>query len=290
MNRRRLPPRSAQRGVALLIVLWACTMLAIMLGGYAALARTEGLQARNQFAQTQAQYDAEAGLAQAIYHLQDPLPQQRWIADGRSYALPYNGATLDVSAVDENGKVDVNAATPQVLQAFFKAAGMRDEDATVLAAHVVAWRSYTGEAGVDSEDAKYTAAGLDYGPRHGPFASIEELRMVLGMPPAIYAAIANEVTVWSGRAAPDPTTAPALALAAIPGMTPESIRQTQAARLNRQPLGGVTGPGGVTHSIRSEAILADGTSAVVRATIRLRGTGAGSQPYAVLRWQEGNGE
>jgi len=47
---------------------------------------------------------------------------------------------------------------------------------------------------------------------------------------------------------------------------------------------------GVTHSIRSQATLPDGTRAVVRATIRLRGIGAGAQPYAVLRWQEGDGE
>ena len=67
----------AQRGVALLVVLWACTLLAVLLGGYAMLARTEGLQARYAFAQTRAQYAAEAGFARALYALQDPVPAQR---------------------------------------------------------------------------------------------------------------------------------------------------------------------------------------------------------------------
>ncbi len=40
----------------------------------------------------------------------------------------------------------------------------------------------------------------------------------------------------------------------------------------------------------ADAISADGTVAVVRATVRLRGIGAGAQPYAVLRWQEGDVE
>jgi general secretion pathway protein K len=45
---------------------------------------------------------------------------------------------------------------------------------------------------------------------------------------------------------------------------------------------------GTTHSIRSEATLADGTRAVVRATLRLQYGQSGAQPYAVLRWQEGD--
>jgi general secretion pathway protein K len=47
---------------------------------------------------------------------------------------------------------------------------------------------------------------------------------------------------------------------------------------------------GITHSIRSEAVLADGTRAILRATVRLQGYRPGAQAFAVLRWQEGDGE
>lgn len=280
----------AQRGVALLVVLWACTLLAVLLGGYAMLARTEGLQARYAFAQTRAQYAAEAGFARALYALQDPVPAQRWIADGRPYTLAFDGATVQVSVVDEGGKVDLNAASPQVLAGLFAAAGMAPRDAQALTDRVVAWRSFSSTVGPDPADAAYAAAGLDYGPRHGPFASIEELRMVLGMPPAVYRAVASQVTLWSGRDAPDPTTAPPLALQAIPGMDAAHIQQNQQARQALDPATAMASGGGVTHSIRSQATLADGTKAAVSATVRLRGIGAGAQPYAVLRWQEGDGE
>ena len=83
--------RSAQGGVALLLVLWASTLLAILLGGYALQARTEGLQARYQFAQTQAHYAAEAGLMRAVYGLQDPRPGQRWIGDDETPAALERG-------------------------------------------------------------------------------------------------------------------------------------------------------------------------------------------------------
>ncbi|HEV2540866.1 MAG TPA: type II secretion system protein GspK [Frateuria sp.] len=284
MNTRGL---RTQRGVALLLVLWACTLLAIMLGGYAMLARSEGLQARYQFAQTQAQYDAEAGLARAIYGLQDTRLPQRWLADGRPYIFTFAGAKVRVSVVDEGGKVDLNSASPIVLQGLFRAAGVNPDAAQKLAAAVVDWRG--ADLGTKVGLDVYTANG--YKPRHSPFLSIEELQQVAGMTPALYRAVAGAVTIWSGRESPDPNTAQSLALAAIPGMTPERVAQVTAARQATRPgVAGLFAGNGVTHSIRSEATMADGTRAVLHATVRLQGVRAGAQPYAVLHWREGDRE
>ncbi|MGB5938239.1 MAG: type II secretion system protein GspK [Rhodanobacter sp.] len=288
---KRGPQRSpaSQRGVALLLVLWACTLLAILLGGYAALARTEGLQARYQFAQTQAHYAAEAGLMRAVYGLQSPQTGQRWVGDGRLYTFRYDGATVSVRAIDEGGKVDLNAASPEVLQGLFQAAGLPPAQAQALAGHVLDWRNPAGlEGEAASQRAAYLADGRDYGPRHGPFASVEELQMVLGMTPTLYRLVAPAVTIWAGSASPDPNTAPPLALAAIPGMTPEQQRMIEAARQRNANDPRLVLGNGTTHSIRSEATLADGTRAILRATVRLQAGQA--QPYMVLRWQEGEAE
>ncbi|MEW9573408.1 general secretion pathway protein GspK [Rhodanobacter sp. Si-c] len=281
---------SRQRGVALLLVLWACTLLAILLGGYAVLARTAALQTRYQFAQTQAHYAAEAGVMRAIYSLQDPDAKQHWAGDGRVYPFRFDGATVQVSMVDEGGKVDLNAATPVVLQALFRAAGLDTAAAGQLAASVVDWRSFVTAPGqVERGRAAYAAAGRDYGPRHGPFASLEELQQVLGMTPALYQQLEPAITIWSGRTIPDPNTAPPLALAAIPGLDPQQLQAIQAAR-QRNAMAGTPTSAGITHSIRSQAELADGTRAVIRATIRFQSGGMGAQPYSVLRWQEGDAE
>jgi general secretion pathway protein K len=283
--------RSKQRGVALLLVLWACTLLAILLGGYAALARTEGLQARYAFAQAQAHYAAEAGLMQAVYGLQDPIAQRRWVGDGRTYTFQYDNATIAISAVDEGGKVDINAASPEVLKGLFHAAGLDPAKLQALADHVVDWRNPIGLQGEGaSQSGEYLAAGRDYGPRHGPFASIEELQMVLGMTPSLYQQIAPVVTIWAGAGSPDPNTAPALALSAIPGMTPERQKEIEAARQKNANNPMLVLNNGTTHSIRSEATLADGTHAVLRATVRLQTGQPNAQPYTVLRWQEGSAE
>jgi general secretion pathway protein K len=282
----------AQRGVALLVVLWACTLLAILLGGYAMLARTEALQARYMFAQTQAHYAAEAGLMRAIYALQDPVQPQRWIPDGRVYPFAFDGAKVAVSIIDESGKIDLNAASPDVLQNLFRLAGMPDAQAMDLAKNVVDWRSFAmTPTGAGLNSSAYTMAGRDYGPRHGPFASVEELQMVLGMDPAVYRTVAPQLTLWSGRPSPNPATATALALAATPpGMSLQQADAMVAARLATQPQPGLVVSQGVTHSIRAEATLADGTRAILSATVRLQAARTGATPYSVLRWQEGDGE
>ena len=285
----------SERGVALLVVMWACTLLAILLGGYAALAHTEGLQASYQFQQTRAHYAAEAGMMRAIYALQAPNINDRWTADGRVYPFAYEDAKVGVSITAESGKVDLNAATPDVLARLLANTGVDAQHAATIAQAIVDWRSFPMTPQQATQRAAvYTAAGRDYGPRNGPFASIDELQMVLGMNPDIYEAVAPYVTIWSGRASPDPNTAPLLALASIPpGMDLQQAAAMIAARQGNIAANagvGLVGNNGITHSIRSEAVLADGTRAVLRATVRLQGFRPGSQAFAVLRWQEGDGE
>jgi general secretion pathway protein K len=282
--------RYRQRGVALLIVLWGCTLLAIMLGGFAALARTEGLQARYQFAQTRAHYAAEAGLVRAIQALQSPDIDSRWVADGRPYVFTFDDAKVTLTIIDEDGKVDLNAASDDVLTGLFKAAGAPDDKASRLSAAIQDWRRAGDEALPNGAKLpQYQAAGLDYGPRNGPFATVEEGRMVLGMDAALWSQVAPVLTIWSGRERPNTEHAPPLALAAIPGMGTAGAAAVLAAR--GQATGAVAAGGnGVTHTIRAQAILDDGTRSSLTSTIRLRGIRSGNQPYAVLRWREGDEE
>lgn len=292
-SRLPIPAPHNQRGIALLLVMWACTLLAILLGGYAILAHTEGLQANYQFQQARAHYAAEAGVMRAIYALQAPSINDRWIADGRMYPMQFDQAKVGVSATAESGKVDLNAASPDVLTNLLRNAGVDPVHASQITQAIVDWRSFPiSQQQVSQRNAAYTAAGRDYGPRNGPFASVEELQMVLGMTPELYAKVAPYVTIWSGRASPDQNTAPLLALASIPGIDLQRAAAIIAARPAATGVSttGLVANNGITHSIRSEAVLADGTRAILRATVRLQGYRPGAQAFAVLRWQEGDGE
>jgi general secretion pathway protein K len=287
-----------EQGVALILVLWACALMAIVLGGFAALARTEGLQAHYQAAQTRARYAAQAGLARAVAALHDPDLSQRWRGDGRPYTFTFSGATVTVKITDEDGKVDLNAATPKVLAGLLQAAGLTRSEAQDLAAAIADWRDSDHLArpgGAEAE--RYREAGRDYGPRNGPFASIEELQLVLGMNAALYAKLAPLVTIWSGRHLPNAAHAPAAVLAALPGMDMQAAHRYADRRQHADPADGLprlpngmqvaARGGGNAHSIVSTATLADGVKAVLHATIRRRGNRPDQAPYAVLQWQEG---
>ena len=87
MMRAAFPPAGRRRnaGVAFVLVLWVIAMMSVLLGSFALVARTEGLQSRHLFDTTTARYAAEAGLNLAAYGLSKSDPQQKWVADGRPY-------------------------------------------------------------------------------------------------------------------------------------------------------------------------------------------------------------
>jgi general secretion pathway protein K len=177
-----------------------------------------------------------------------------------------------------------------VLVGLFKAAGANDDKARHVAAAIEDWRRPGDDPSPNgAKKAQYDAAGLGYGPRNAPFATVEEARMVLGMDPDLWARVQPVLTIWSGRERPNTDHAPPLALAAVPGLGDNGAQAILAQRGQSQ--GALAAGGnGVTHTIRAEATLDDGTRSSLTSTIRLRGIRSGNQPYAILRWREGDAE
>ena len=119
-----------QRGVALILVLWVMALMAILLGSFALMARTENLEARHMFDGTTARYGAEAGLERAVYELRNPDVTTRWVCDGRPYEFDFDNAHIHVEILDESGKIDLNTADDQMLQSLFVSVGV-DPDTSV---------------------------------------------------------------------------------------------------------------------------------------------------------------
>jgi len=83
---------------------------------------------------------------------------------------------------------------------------------------------------------EYAADGRDYHPRGGPFQSVDELKLVLGMTPALYERLAPAVTVFSGRSKVNLTTAPKEVLMALAGQDAAAAAATVAARQGAVPV------------------------------------------------------
>jgi general secretion pathway protein K len=286
--------RYRQRGIALLVVLWACTLLAILLGGFATLARTQATQTRYLSTRAQLRYVAEAGVMRAIAEVTSKDGGQ-WIGDGRPYRWAIDGQPVEIGIVDELGKIDVNAADQNVLRNLFVNAGLAADDATSLAANIAESRDAGGAFNRQEGTQRYMQAGLAPGPRYSQFNAPDEIQTVLGMTPALYRKIAPVLTVWSHRSMPAPAFAPPLALASLPGMDAASAARFAAMRLtlnrkmpppvlpNGMPMGNVRG--GNVKTILASASGADGIASRISVTLRIeRVRSRGS--YTILRWQE----
>jgi general secretion pathway protein K len=291
---------AGQRGVAFIVVIWLMALLVILLGAFALIARTEGMQARHLYDATVARYAAEAGINEAAYFLSVPDPQMRWTPDGRAYSVAFDEAEVEVKITDESGLVDLNIADQGMLTELFLGAGVEADRAAALAAAIQDWRDPDDLISPNgAEDDDYAAEGYVWGAKDAPFAMVSELLQVLGMTPELFSKVEQAVTVYGGQSRPNLAFAPLEVILSIPGMTPELAQQIIEARHAWDPASGAPPPllpdgtplmaqGGTgTYSIESRATLRNGTWTQVDATIRLGGGGVSGMAYTVLRWQDG---
>ena len=285
------------RGAALLLVLWLIALLTALIGAFALTAKIEGLQGRVLHRGVIAGEAARAGVEYALVRVADPDPRRQWRPDGRPYRWQFGDVQLDVAMVDENGKIDLNQADATLLSSLFQqVGGLAQADAARLASAVLDWRDpdlLTQPEG-GAEDPDYEAAERHYGAKDAPFESVAELEQVLGMTPALYAKVAPDLTVFSGRTRPDPAFASAGVLRAM-GIDADNVigrrRAWDPSAGGPAPMleGGepLVSSGSGTYSIDSRARLRDGREAMLRVVVRAGGNGLPGSAYTPLRWEEG---
>ncbi|MHC1480705.1 type II secretion system minor pseudopilin [Frateuria aurantia] len=274
-----------QRGAALLIVLWASTLLAILLGGFAVVARIQAVQARHLFDQIQAHYVVEAVVVRTLYLLlEGPAADQQVPVDGTPRRLDQDGYLVAVSARDDRGKIDLNQASPELLRAWFEHAG--GTAAGRLAETVVAWRRSgpsAARAGAGGDEA------FEGVPFDGPLTDLEVLGRIPGMTAALRRTLLEDATLWSGQARPDLALASTGVLAAYAALDPRAVAQAR----QQQPLADHA-PGsaaasehrGTVVTLTASAVRDRGVVATLTVTARLQARDS-DRAYAVLRWQEG---
>jgi type II secretory pathway component PulK len=97
-----MPKAAARsRGFALLIVLWTLVLIAFVVAQVTAAGRTEIRIAGNLAANAAAQAAADGAIYEAIFHLADPRPEQRWALDGSEHALRIGQSRITLRLEDE---------------------------------------------------------------------------------------------------------------------------------------------------------------------------------------------
>jgi general secretion pathway protein K len=255
-------------------------------------ARTEGLQGRHLARSAAARYLAEAGVEVAVLRITANDPATVWLPDGRPYSFDLDGARVEVRVRDESGRVDLNAASAELLAALVVAVGGDAITAPKIGAAIQDYRDNDDllAPGGGAEDPQYEAADLPYGAKDRAFESVTELQQVLGVTGDLYRKLAPHVTVHTGQAQPDATFADGPVLQAL-GVAPLAIEDILARRepgAPGPPTGPLAGSGSGTYSISSRATRPDGTRAVVHATVRLGAASGVGLLYTPLAWRVGD--
>ncbi len=256
MPRERLPARvpaakgehvmrsmRRQRGIAIVIVMWAAVILTVIAGSFIMERRTETMIIANSVALARAQAAAAAGVTRAIAeaYRNDPTALDSWKRDGAPHDWSFDGFAVRVEMRDESAKIDLNTASEALLRGLLVSTGLNEEEVNHLLDAIIDWRDpdiFKRPNG--AEEADYRAAGLTYVPGNAPFQALEELQLVLGMRPELYRRLAPSLTVYSRQPGVNPQVASREVLLAIPGLTTEVvddfIARREAAIAAQEPL------------------------------------------------------
>lgn len=300
-------PRS-RRGIALVMVLWVLTLLALIAASFSSTTRTELNLARNLVESAKAEALAEAGVNQAVLGLLGESGDQPWRVDGTVYAWRFGGGQIRVAIADEGGKIDLNVAQAQILRNLFLALEFKDGsrlelgEADALSDAIADFRDeddLTHPSG--AEDADYEAAGLEHDAKDARFETLEELQQVYGMTAKVYELVAPALTVHTRRRRPFPATAPPLVQAALAGglgdatareASPGLAAELEAEVVEVEEITGIPqiielGPTPARSRVPVYTVHAEGLSAgraVYALEAILRITRGDEQPYIVLAW------
>lgn len=295
---RRAFPLKRASGVALVIVLWIVTLLTVIASSFLYAMRTDTKVVSNEMSRARANAAAEAAVHRAVFELyKPPSLTDRWQSDGATHEWRYQDATVTVSLTDESAKIDINAASEQLMRSLLLSQGLNEEEAAGLTDAMADWRDADPlKRARGAEESEYAAAGRKYKPANAPFQTIEELKLVLGMTPDLYQRLEPLITTYSRQPGINSQIASRDVLRAIPGATDQLVdaylQQRELARTSRtfvppfQPaLPFQAGGSGFVVGIRAMATLDDGT-VFIRDAVSLRAANP-KRPVVFLRWQEG---
>ena len=207
----------ARNGFIVVAVLWILAALATLASIYASYVASTVIASRVNDERIQTHALISAAVELAAYQLtasnQDTRPTRG------AFNFRAGNANVAVEFRSEAVRIDLNAASKELLAGLFAALGARPEAAQVYADRIVGWRTNSREEGQISgtEATAYRTAGLTYAPREAPFVHVGELWLVLGIPPQLTERALPYVTVFSGRAEVNVLDAAPLVLAACRG-------------------------------------------------------------------------
>lgn len=284
---------TAQRGLALVTVLWVLVLLSVVAASFTLTVQREVNAVRNSIDIKRGHYLAQAGMRYALMQIFHPDQEVRWFPDGNWHRFELDGVPVEVRVSSLAGRIDLNHARPEMLDGLLRVVGVEDEGLRqTLVADIEDWR--------DGDDAtRQSGSGADAypdeapGPANRPFFAVEELQQVIGISPTLYRRLAPHLTVYAGSDTVVPHGASREVLLAVPDATDEMVdeflaQRDEAAAAGRElPAFPVGGGAFEAFGVNGYAVdvwvgLPGGLSVGRGFEAAVRSDGAASDPFVVL--------
>lgn len=212
------------RGIALVIVLWLVTILALQVSLFNLTVRDAASLGSNELAIARGEQLASSGIELAVAGILDPDPTRRWDAGGELRVVRFGGAVLEISVSNEGGRIDLNAASEDLLSAALYPYARSPATTAQWVDRILDWRDTDDETRPNGAEATdYARAGVAYRPRNGRLLNPLELGRVLGISPEIARALANRLTVYGIDGKINPLYASREVLLMLPGANPVEV-------------------------------------------------------------------
>jgi general secretion pathway protein K len=175
------------------MALFSMFWLEIISGHTSALQTASAMTARARLTAA-----ADAGLAIAVQGLMARDRTRRWPIDGRTSKMDFDGISLAIRVEDERSKIPVNFMDSQSARLMFELAGVQGEALDVVTESLLDWIDEDDEPRPNGAESQYYARKFLL-PSNGKMQSLDELMLVRGMSPAVYARLKPYLTLRYGQ-------------------------------------------------------------------------------------------
>lgn len=188
--------QDAEKGIALIIVLWVMVMLIVVALNYFNVNRWTSASTRNLKEETLSYYMAVSGYHEALNYLMSDKDTGIDFIDTEGNfwidikTAPVTGkktteaGEVEIKITDEDSRININYASPEMLQRLLGYAGVKDDEITGIVDSVLDWKDPDKEHHLSgAEDEYYEELEEPYKTKNAFFDVPEELALVKGIKP-----------------------------------------------------------------------------------------------------------
>ncbi|MEJ2033141.1 MAG: type II secretion system protein GspK [Deltaproteobacteria bacterium] len=179
--------KGTEQGVALLVVILVVLMVSFLASQLIMQVRAELRIAANEKSRAVSSFLAEAGVNGSLFRLLGDKPlanetgEEEQFLEGHLYQTELPTGTVKYRAVSESGKIDLNSASPQLMELLLEYYGLDEEQTAIIVDSLQDWRDADDLHRMNGAESEYYQKLEDpYVARNGGIEDPSEFFLIRG--------------------------------------------------------------------------------------------------------------